>query len=395
MVDFDLTAEQRAVQRTAEEFAEAEIEPRAREAEESGEWPRDVWEKAVEADLVGTTIPEEYGGAGMGAMESALVTEAFARADAGMAAALGTDFGSSMVAEYGTEAQTEWILRGITSGDLITGMANTEPGHGSDAASIQTTAERVEAQGNLTSPAVPDGETADEAYVIDGTKTFITHGTIADVVLTMCRTGGPGQGGISAILVETDREGFEVEREIHKLGWNASETAQLRFDGVRVPAENLVGEEDRGFYQLMEFFEGGRVGVAAQALGLAQGCLDEALDYAGERTQFDRTIGEFQAIRHMLADMALKVENARHLVYDAAARTDRGESPTKLASMAKLYAGEICEAVASDAMQIHGGNGYTTEYPVERQYRHAKIYQIGEGTNEIQRNIISDLLLDG
>jgi len=378
MVDFSLTEEQRAVQRTAREFAANEIAPRAREAEETGEWPRDVWEKAVEADLVGAGIPEEYGGAGMGAMENVLINEEFARADAGMAAALGTTFGSSMVAEYGTDEQKEWILRGLAEGELITGMANTEPEHGSDTASIETRAER-------------DGD----EFVISGTKQFITHGTIADVILTMCRTtSGAGRDGISAILVETDRDGFEVESEIHKLGWNASETAQLRYDDVRVPAENVVGEVDRGWYQLMDFFEAGRVGVAAQALGLAQGCLDEALDYARERTQFDQPISEFQAIQHMLADMALEVESARRLTYDAAARTDDGEKPTKLASMAKLKAGEVCESVASDAMQIHGGNGYTTDYPVERQYRHAKIYQIGEGTNEIQRNIIAGTLLD-
>ena len=377
MVDFSLSEQERAVQQTAREFAENEIAPRAREAEESREWPRDVWEKAVENDLVGAGIPEEYGGAGMGSMENVLINEEFARVDAGMAAALGTTFGSSMVAEYGTDDQKEWLLRGLAEGELISGMANTEPNHGSDSASIETTAEK-------------DGD----EYVVSGTKQFITHGTIADVVLTMCRTGGEGRDGISAILVETDRDGFEVEREIHKLGWNASETAVLQYDDVRVPEENLVGAENEGFYQLMEFFEAGRVGVAAQALGLAQGCLDEALAYAQDREQFGQPIAEFQAIRHMLADMAMKVENARRLIYDAAARTDAGRKPTKLASMAKLYAGEICEEVASDAMQIHGGNGYTTEYPVERQYRHAKLYQIGEGTNEIQRNIISGLLLD-
>ena len=210
----------------------------------------------------------------------------------------------------------------------------------------------------------------------------------------MCRTGEAGHGGISAIIVETDRDGFEVEREIEKLGWNASETAQLRYDGVRVPEENLVGYEDAGFYQLMEFFEEERVGIAAQALGIAQGCLGETVEYVGEREQFDRELREFQAVQHTVADMALKVELARRLVYDAAARVDADEKPTKLASMAKLYASEIAEEVASDAIQLHGGNGYTREYPVERHYRHTKIYQIGEGASEIQRNIIAKELLD-
>ncbi|MFB6164525.1 MAG: acyl-CoA dehydrogenase family protein [Haloarculaceae archaeon] len=375
-MDFSLTEEQRAVRRTAREFAENEIEPVAREYEESGEWPEDVWQQAVDAGLVGISIPEAYGGAGMGQIEASIFAEEIARADAGMLAAIGTEFGTRMIAEYGTEEQKEWILEGVTSGELIGALGNTEPGHGSDAAGIETTAEK-------------DGD----EYVIDGVKTFITHGAIADYVLTTCRTGAEGHGGISAIVVETDRDGFEVESDIHKMGWNASNTAQLRYDGVRVPEENLVGYEDAGFYQLMEFFEEERVGIAAQALGIAQRCLDEAVGYASERTQFDREIQQFQAIQHKLADMAVTVENARRLTYDAAARIDRDEKPTKLASMAKLYASEIAEEVASDAMQIHGGNGYTREYPVERQYRHAKIYQIGEGTSEIQRNIIAKELL--
>ena len=376
MIDFSLTEEQRAVRQTVREFAEEEVEPVAREHEESGEWPEAVWEAAVDADLVGIGIPEEYGGAGMGQVEATIFAEEVARADAGMLAAIGTSFGTRMIAEYGSEAQKEWILEGVATGELIGALGNTEPEHGSDAASIETSARR-------------DGD----EFVVDGVKTFITHGAIADYVLTTCRTGGPGHGGISAIVVETDRDGFSVESEIHKMGWNASNTAQLRYDGVRVPATNLVGTEDEGFYQLMEFFEEERVGIAAQALGIARRCLDEAVDYVGRREQFGRPIGEFQAVRHTIADMAVKVENARRLTYDAAARIDRGEKPTKLASMAKLYASEVAEEVASDAMQLHGGNGYTRDYPVERQYRHAKIYQIGEGTSEIQRNIIADVLL--
>lgn len=272
----------------------------------------------------------------MGSLESVLVSEELSRVDAGVRAAIGTEFGSRMIAAYGSDAQKERFLRGITSGKLIGAMANTEPAHGSDAASIETRAERVRAD---------DGS---EEYVIDGTKTFTTHGAIADYVLTMCRTGEPGHGGISAIIVETDRESFTVESEIDKMGWNASETAQLRYDGVRVPAENLVGEEDQGFYQLMDFFEQERVGIAAGALGIAQGCLDHAVEYAREREQFGQPIAEFQAIGHVLADMAVQVENARRLTYDAAARLDRGETPTKLASMAKLYTSEVQRNVIAE-----------------------------------------------
>ena len=376
MVDFSFTEEQRAVRRTAREFAREEVEPVAREYEESGEWPEEVWETAIDTGLIGLGVPEEFGGAGMGQVEAALFADEVAYADAGILAAIGTSFGTRMVAEYGTREQKEWILEGVASGDLIGALGNTEPEHGSDAASIETTAER-------------DGD----EYVIDGVKTFITHGSIADYVLTMCRTGEEGHGGISAVIVETDRDGFEVEQEIDTMGWNASDTAQLRYDGVRVPAENLVGQENRGFYQLMEFFEEERVGIAAQALGIARRCLDEATEYVGEREQFGQAIGEFQAVQHTIAEMAVKVENAKRLTYDAAARVDRDEKPTKLASMAKLYASEVAEEVASDAIQLHGGNGYTREYPVERQYRHAKIYQIGEGTSEIQKNIIADELL--
>ena len=377
MVDFTFSQEERAIRQTAREFAEEEIAPVARHHEDTGEWPEAVWEKAVDAGLVGGTIPEEYGGAGLSQVETCLFMEEICRVDAGMLAAIGTEFGTRMIREYGTEDQKEWILRGVAEGELIGALGNTEPEHGSDAASIETTAEK-------------DGD----EYVVNGVKTFITHGTIADYVLTMCRTGDEGHSGISALIVETDRDGFEVESEIHKLGWNASETAQLRYDDVRVPEENLVGYEDAGFYQLMEFFEEERVGIAAQALGIAQGCLEETVDYVGQREQFDRELREFQAVQHKVADMATKVELARRLVYDAAARVDDDEKPTKLASMAKLYASEIAEEVASDAIQLHGGNGYTRDYPVERHYRHTKIYQIGEGASEIQRNIIAGEVLD-
>ncbi|MFT4881899.1 MAG: alkylation response protein AidB-like acyl-CoA dehydrogenase [Natronomonas sp.] len=377
MVEFSFTEQQRAVRQTAREFAREEVEPVAREYEESGEWPEEVWERAIDTGLVGLGIPEEFGGAGMGQVEAAVFADEVAYADAGILAAIGTSFGTRMVAEYGTREQKEWILDGVASGDLIGALGNTEPEHGSDAANIETTAER-------------DGD----EYVIDGVKTFITHGSIADYVLTMCRTGEAGHGGISAVIVETDREGFEVEQEIDTMGWNASDTAQLRYDGVRVPADNLVGQENRGFYQLMEFFEDERVGIAAQALGIARRCLDEATEHVGEREQFGQAIGEFQAVQHTIAEMAVKVENAKRLTYDAAARVDRDEKATKLASMAKLYASEVAEEVASDAIQLHGGNGYTREYPVERQYRHAKIYQIGEGTSEIQKDIIAGEVLD-
>ncbi|MEF8913898.1 acyl-CoA dehydrogenase family protein [Natronomonas sp.] len=394
MVNFGFSEQERAIRQTAREFAENEIAPVARHHEETGEWPEEVWEKAVDTGLVGGTIPEEYGGAGLSQVETCLFMEEICRVDAGMLAAIGTGFGTRMIREYGTDEQKEWILRGVAEGELIGALGNTEPNHGSNAAGIETTAEKDTVERSSTSPAVPEAQQDGDEYVINGVKTFITHGTIADYVLTMCRTGGEGHSGISAIIVETDRDGFEVESEIHKLGWNASETAQLRYDDVRVPEENLVGYEDAGFYQLMEFFEEERVGIAAQALGIAQGCLEETVEYVKEREQFDRELREFQAVQHKVADMGMKVELARRLVYDAAQRVDDGEKPTKLASMAKLYASEIAEEVASDAIQLHGGNGYTTDYPVERHYRHTKIYQIGEGASEIQRNIIAKELLD-
>jgi len=281
---------QRAVQETARKFAENEVAQIAREVDEEERWPRKVWEKAVETGLVGVEIPTEYGGAGMGTLEAALVSEEIARVDAGVRAALITDFGTRMITNYGNKTQKEKILRGVANGNLIGAMANTEPSHGSDAANIETRAKK-------------DGD----KYVINGVKTFISQASVADYVLTMCRTSDEGRDGISAFIVETDQEGFEIKTTFKKMGWNASPTAQIRYNDVRVPAENLVGTEGEGFYQLMEFFEEERVLIGAQALGIAKGCLGEAIDYAKDREQFGQSISEFQAIKHKLADMALKV----------------------------------------------------------------------------------------
>ena len=376
---FQLTAEQAAVRDAVQEFGREEISPVAGEHDEEKKYPYEVVEKAAELDLVGPSIPEEYGGAGMDTLTSALVTEQLWRADPGIGSAVGSrDFGSKMLVEFGDDwMQEEWLPR-ITSGESACASAISEPGHGSDVAGMETTAER-------------DGD----EWVIDGAKTWITNGTVADVAVVMAKTDpGAGRKGISAFLVPTDTEGFQPEKIDNKLGIRASDLAEIFLDEVRIPEENLIGTENEGFYQLMQFFADGRVSVAAQAVGAAQAALDAAQAYAGEREQFGQQIGEFQAISHKLAEMATVVEAARSLVYRAATHVEEGDRETamRFASMAKLFASERAVEVADEAIQVHGGAGFVSDHPVERYYRDARITKIYEGTSEIQKEIISDNL---
>ena len=377
---FRLSAEQEAIRDAVREFGENEIEPVAREHDENGEYPEELRKEAAKYDLVAPGIPEEYGGAGMDLLESCIVTEELWRADPGIGSAVGSaGFGSSMIRKFGDEWMKEEWLPAIAAGDAVSCSCISEPAHGSNVAGIETTAEK-------------DGD----EYVINGNKMWITNGTVADVAVVMTKTDpDAGRKGISAILVPTDTDGFEPTKIDNKLGIRASDLAEIVFDDVRVPEGNLIGEEDRGFYQLMNFFAGGRASVASQAVGAAQGALDAAVDYAGEREQFDRKIGEFQAIRHKLADMATTVEAARSMTYRAAGYAEAGdrELGMKYASMAKLFASENAVEVADDALQVFGGAGYVTDHPAERYYRDARITKIYEGTSEIQKNIIADRIL--
>ncbi|PSP90096.1 acyl-CoA dehydrogenase [Halobacteriales archaeon QS_4_69_34] len=377
---FQLSAEHEAVRRAVREFGEAEIEPVAREHDETGAYPEELRRLAAEYDFVAPNIPEAYGGAGMDTLATTVVTEELWRADPGIGSAVGSaGFGTSMLIEYGEEWMKEEWLPPIAAGEAASASAISEPAHGSNVAGIETSAERE------------DGE-----WVIDGTKTWITNGTVADVAIVMAKTDpGAGHRGITAFLVPTDTPGFEAEKIDNKLGIHASDLATLYLDGVCVPEDNVVGAVDEGFYQLMDFFASGRTSVAAQAIGAAQGALDAATEYAGEREQSGQPIGEFQAIRHKLAEMATNVEAARSLAYRAAAHVEAGEDElaTRFASMAKLFASERAVDVADEALQVFGGAGYVTDHPAERYYRDARITKIYEGTSEIQKNIIADGLL--
>ena len=379
-MSFQLSDEHSMIRRAVREFGEEEIKPVAREHDENKEYPEDLRRKAAKNDFVAPNIPTEYGGAGMDMLSSVLVTEELWRADPGIGSAVGSaGFGSDMIIKYGKEWMKEEWLPKIAAGETASCSCISEPAHGSNVAGIETVAEK-------------DGD----EYVLNGNKMWITNGTVADVGVVMTKTEpGEGHRGITAFLVEMDREGVQTEKIDNKLGIRASDLAEVMFNDVRVPEDNIIGEKNKGFYQLMDFFASGRTSVAAQAVGTAQAALDAALDYSGEREQFDQKINEFQAIQHKLAEMATTVEAARSLTYRAASQVEQGNEDTaaQYASMAKLFASERAVEVADEAIQVHGGAGYVSDHPVERYYRDARITKIYEGTSEIQKNIIADQLI--
>jgi len=376
---FKLDGAHDAVRRAVREFGEEEIRPVAQEHDENKEYPLELRKKAAEYDFVAPSIPEEYGGAGMDPISRTIVTEELWRADPGIGSAIGSaGFGTSMILEYGDEWMKEEWLPQITAGEAASFSAISEPAHGSNVAGMETRAEK-------------DGD----EWVINGNKTWITNGTVADVGVLMAKTDpGEGHKGITAFLVPAESDGFVPTKIDNKLGIRASDLAEIQLNDVRIPEENVIGEVNKGFYQLMEFFAAGRASVAAQAVGAAEGALDAAIDYASEREQFGQKIDEFQAISHKLAHMATQVEAARSLTYRAASHVadEKDDEAVKLASMAKYFASEASVDVADDAIQVHGGAGYVTDHPVERFYRDARITKIYEGTSEIQKNIISDRL---
>lgn len=377
---FQLSDEQQAVREVVRDFGMNEIRPVAREHDEEKTYPHDLVEQAAEYDLVSPTIPEEYGGAGMDMLTGVIVTEELWRADPGIGSAIGSrGFGSSMIQEYGDEEMKEEWLPKVASGEVATCSCISEPAHGSNVAGIETRAEKE------------DGD-----WVINGNKMWITNGTIADAAVVMAKTDpDAGHQGITAFFVQTDTDGFDATKIDNKLGIRASDLAEITLNDVRIPEDNVIGEVNNGFYQLMSFFAGGRANVAAQALGTAQAALDEAIDYANEREQGGKPIKEYQAISHKIAEMATNVEAARSLTYRAASHVMDGEDQvaTKYASMAKLFASEHSVDVADEAIQVHGGAGFVTDHPVERFYRDARITKIYEGTSEIQKNIIADQML--
>jgi acyl-CoA dehydrogenase len=376
-MDFDLSEEQQQLKREVARFAENEVAPVAREHDVAETYPHDVVEEAAEMGLLGAQIPMEYGGAGYSTLDLAVIIAELFAVDPGIGLCLtSTGFGSEAIMAFGTDDQKEEYLSPIPTGDAIMGAAISEPDTGSDVSSVSTRAEK-------------DGD----EWVIDGTKMWITNGSVGDHFVVLCQTDPEAEGrynGFSQIIVESDRDGFTAEKITGKLGIRASDTAELILDGVRVPEENLVGTRGAGFLQQMQFFDETRTGVAAQAVGIARGATERALEYAGEREQFGRPIGEFQAIQHKLADMHTRTEAARLLTQKSAWSVEhKDEQLTTLASMAKEYASRVAVDVADEAVQIHGGAGYVNDFDVERFYRDAKITQIYEGTTEIQKNIIA------
>ncbi len=380
-MDFELTGEQKDIQRAAKEFAQGEFDRElALELERDHAFPKSIWKKACELGFIGLHFPEAYGGQGLGILENTLVVEEFCRQDSGIGIALSlADFSSEVILRFGSEAQKQKYLMPITKGKAISAGAYTEPDHGSDITRLSTIAMRK------------GGE-----FVINGTKTFTTNGTLADHFVVLCQTNpeaDPPYRGMCTILVEKGIPGFDATELGDKMGIKMTSTAELSFSDVHVPVENLIGQENRGFYQVMEFFDESRIEIAAQALGITQGAFERALAYAKERRQFGQRIADFQVTQHKLADMYTKLETARLLTYKAAWNFDLGRVDPLLTSMAKMHAGRVSVEVADAAIQIFGGYGYITEYEVERFYRDAKIMEIYEGTREIQKNTIASSLI--
>jgi len=377
---FSLSGEQEAVRTAVREFGENEIRPVAKEYNEQKRYPEELRHKAANFDFVASHVPEEYGGAGMEMVSSLIVTEELWRADPGVGGAISAaDFGTGMILEYGERWMAEKWLPKITGGETPIATAISEPGHGSDLAGIEARAKK-------------DGD----EYVLNGQKMWITNGTVTDVALVMAKTDhDAGQQGITAFLTPTDVPGYRAETIDNKLGISAADTAEIVLDDLRVPAENIVGERNRGFYQLMQFLAPARANVGAQAVGVSQAALDRSLNYAREREQFGQSIAEFQAIQHKLAEMATALEAARSLTYRAGDCIESGDerNATKLASMAKLFASEHSVDITDEAIQVHGGAGYVSDHDVERFFRDARITKIYDGTSEIQKNIIADQLL--
>ncbi len=380
MMDFDLTKEQQDIKKAAKEFAEGEFTEIAEECDREEKYPPDLVKSAADLGFIGINLPEEYGGGGYGYMEKCLVSEEFFRVDPGLGSVLiSATFGADMIELFGTEEQKKSYLVPITKGEAVMGSAITEPDAGSDVSSVRTTATR-------------DGD----GYVINGNKMFITNGTVGAYFVVLCLTNPENRSRHnrhSVILVESDRKGFEANKLRNKLGIRASDTGELTFKDVRVPKKNLIGDEDRGFYQFMDFFNRTRIHVGAEGVGIAQGAMEKAISHVKERMQFGKYLSSFQSIQFRIAEMATRIQAARNLVYEAALKADKGDLDHELTAMAKWFAGETCVRTAEEAVQIHGGYGYIGEYGVERLYRDSKIIEIYEGTKEIEKLIIARSML--
>jgi butyryl-CoA dehydrogenase len=378
-VDLDLTEEQQLLQKSVREFAEAEVKPHAKEIDETGHFPFDNFKKASELGLTGVAVPENYGGAGMDHVSYAIVIEEISRvcASTGVILSVQNSLYCDPILRFGTEEQKQKFLLPFARGEKIGCYALTEPQAGSNAAA-------------LTTKAVRKGD----AYVINGTKAWITNGGAADAAIVYVNTQPEkGEKGITALVVEKGTRGFAVGKEEKKLGIHATACTELSFTDCEVPVGNRIGNEGEGYKVALSTLDGGRIGIASQATGIAQGAFEAALSYAQQRQAFGHPISDFQAIQFMLADMATEIDAARLLTRRAAWKQDSGARFTMEASIAKLFASEMSTRVAHKAIQIHGGYGYSSEYPVERAYRDARITEIYEGTSEIQRLVIAAWVL--
>ncbi|MGA1821459.1 MAG: acyl-CoA dehydrogenase [Thermoplasmatota archaeon] len=378
-MNLELTEQQRMIRDQVREFARKEVAPGAADRDVTEEFPTEILEKMGKLGLLGIMIPKEYGGAGLDAVSYAVTVEEISRACAatGVITSVHNSFAGYMIHKWGTEEQKRKYIPKLASGEVLGAFAGTEPNAGSDLGAMQTTA-------------VLDGDN----YIVNGTKTFITAGSRSGIVIIFAITDkDAGPKGISAFIVESSFKGYQVGPIFDKMGIRASETSELIFEDMEVPKENLLGNEGEGFKIALASIDGGRIGIASQAVGIAQAALDEAIAYSKQRIQFGKPIAKFQAIQWMIAEMATRIEASRLLVYQAATLKDKGVRFSRESAMAKLMAGETAVWCADRAIQIHGGYGYMRDHKVERLFRDAKITEIYEGTSEVQKMVIASTLL--
>ncbi|AFZ72790.1 acyl-CoA dehydrogenase [Natronobacterium gregoryi] len=396
-MEFSLTDEQRQIKEMVTEFVDEEVVPVADEVDKTDEFPRDLVDELAELGLMGMPFPEEYGGAGLDYHAYPAALEEISRGSGGLGTIVAAhiSLAGNMVYAFGDESQKEKYLTPLAEGTDIGAFALSEAGAGSDVPSMVTTAEKCEADEAPERSGVT-AEKDGDGYLINGEKLWISNGSVADTVTVFAKTDPEaGNRGISSFIVRPgEDDGFIVEGTEDKLGDKGCPTAELRFDDLWVPEDRLLGEEGDGFVQALKTLNGGRITIAARSIGIAQAALDAALEYSQDREQFGQSISEFQSIQHKIADMDTKIRAARLLMHDAADKKIRGESFIKEAAQAKLYASEISREVANEGIQIHGGYGYTKDFPVERYYRDAKLNEIYEGTSEVLRNTIAQDLLD-
>jgi alkylation response protein AidB-like acyl-CoA dehydrogenase len=374
-MDFELTAEQRAARAVARDFAEAELGERIAPYDERHEFPHAIVKKLGPLGFMGVVIDPEHGGAGLDYVSYALIVEELNRGDASVGITMWAhnSLCTNHIASFGSREQKERYLPPLARGEVLGAWGLTEPGSGSDAAALRT---RAQERG--------------DTWVLNGSKAFITNASVAGTAVVMARTDPEkGSRGISAFVLEQGMPGFSAGTPYRKLGLHASDTAELIFEDARVPKDNLIGERGMGFVQSMQVLEGGRIAMAAMAVGIAQAALDQAVKYMKQRTAFGRTLAEFNGLQGMVADLATEIEGARLLTLRAAFLKDEGRPAMHAAAMAKVFASEVAMKAATKAVQIHGGAGYITEFPVERIFRDAKLTEIGEGTSEVQRMVIA------